>query len=231
MTARRRGLSLALFALLLPACLDLSKDSPVPLFIDDFETGKPTPEFQPWSCDTDGGPGGAAGGQSVSCAISDGGGVGNSAYELRAHFVLEDPPDGGSQPIAEVVTRTTAGKTVDLTGFTTLFFSTFLEDDPPPASPLPTGTELQVGLGCAAIRTAPLAFPAINGALMIIGGKYPDDPFQITLSADTNPLTKTQLQTCLRQVDSVRFTIKPQDNSRNSKGGTGTLHLDNIELE
>lgn len=231
---------MALFALLLPACLDLTKLPPGARFIDDFEDGKLTPEwsrFQTWSCDTDGGPGGADGGQSVSCAIWDGGGVGDSAYELRAHFELKDPLDGGSQPIADVVTRTPQGTTVDLTGFTTLMFSAFVEEDPPPASQLPAGTELQVGIGCAAIKMDPLAYRTLDST-MIIGVKYPDDSnFPTTLSADTtlaNTLTykqKTPLRTCLRQVDSIHFTIKPEDASRNSRGGSGTLHLDNIELE
>jgi hypothetical protein len=258
MTARRSGLSLALFALVLSACLDLTKEPPAPLFIDDFETGRLMPEwsrFEPWSCGTDGGPGGVDGGQSVTCAIGIGGVSSSpslssspsvpSMYELRAHFVLQDPLDGGSQPIADVVTRTPDGSTVDLTVFTTLSFSAFLEDDPLPASPLPTGTELQVGLGCTAIRNHPLAFRIINST---IGVMYPDavnGPFNTLLSEGTTAemvLTypsqaQAQLQTCLRQIDSIHFTIKPEDLPPQGstlgppRGGSGTLHLDNIYLQ
>jgi hypothetical protein len=222
-------------ALAFAACFDLQKVDPGARVIDDFEDGGLVPEWQrlkAWSCDTDGGPNGgqpdADGGQSMSCGVENGGDT--DKYALRADFSLKTPLAGDQQPVAEVVTRTISG-TVDVTGFKRLAFSACLETSPDLSLPLPSGTLFQVELGCSAIKSYPFASQTVPYLSFKV--KYPDQPFQLPLDmfVATKGGSTLQSQTCLGQVDSIHFTIKPELPNGMSTGGIGTLHLDNITLQ
>jgi hypothetical protein len=243
-TERRQGglllvwLALVWFALILPACFDLTKVDPGARIVDDFESGNLSPSwtrFTSWKCGTftgsdqvvgkDGGAdaGGPDPDGSVSCLASEPADTGR--YALRTTFELNDPL-GNNQPVgAAVVTRTTPGVTIDVTGFAQLWFSAYLESAPP-LPELPSGTKFQVELGCSNNRGDPLAFQVV--AMSLLAESWPLLPIQLSL--DAFGLTRTtHNQDCLRQVDSIHFAVIPGLADGASTGGT--LHLDDITLQ
>ena len=248
-----RGLSPALLGLVLSACFDLTKVDPGPRYVDDFDHGNLTPSwtaFGKWQCGTfigdlmaatatraaagsdlrvgqdDGADGGTQSDPdgSVSCQPAQPGV--NDLYALAATFELNEPLDAGQQLGAAVVTRTQPGTTVDVTGFTQLWFSAYF-DSAPALPQVPAGTQLQVELGCSNKKSDPLAFQKVPEAQLGAGG-WP--MFQGYLDLDLFRLTQTaKNRDCLSQVDSIHFTVIPMLTSGTST--TGTLHLDNINLQ
>jgi hypothetical protein len=239
-----RGLSLVSLGLLLSACFDLTKVDPGPRYIDDFDHGNLTPSwaaFGKWQCGTFMGglgsdrrvgqdAGADAGAKrdpdgSVSCQPEQPGDT--DQYALRATFELNEPTGAGQQPGAAIVTRTARGTSVDITGYTQLWFSAHIESAPP-LTPVVAGT-LEVELGCSSDTSDPLAFQSVDLMNMKLDSStWP--AFQFNFALDTFERTKTQNnQDCFQRVDSLHFTIMPVLPSGASTGGA--LHVDNINLQ
>lgn len=241
-------LGLIPIAPVLAACFDLQKVDPGPRVIADFENVENDggtdggtdgglraawSRFGPVKCNTFmgsdqhlGQDAGAAGTEadpdgSVTCTAEHPGDNDNGA--LQAAFELNEPPGSSQQAGAAVVMRATPGITVDVTGFQQLWFSARLESSPP--FQLPPATELDVELGCSNNTGDPLAIQTVG--IKLEAQSWPPIQFQPPL--DGFKSRTSHPQDCLRQVDSIHFTIHP-----NLAGGTstgGTLHLDNITLQ
>ena len=166
-----------LLALALGAgCFSLPKVNPGNRILDDFDedAGINTPTwsaFTGWTCgpfvshsqeEQDGGPGGEFdggrlanpdAGQSVSCGAGPHGeGTAPNNQALVATFDVVAPI--GSDPFGVVVATTTnPGTVVDLTGFTQLLFDAELYSTTVGQAMLPSGTKLEVELGCSPNRT------------------------------------------------------------------------------
>jgi hypothetical protein len=236
--------ALVLLTVILPACLDLQKVDPGGRVIDNFEDGGlPTwNRFAAWQCHTfvrdagqDAAHGGQDGGQPADADGDPGGACqlnpetpgADDLRALRADFQLSDPPDQSRQfPGMEVVARTTSG-TVDFTGFAGFVFHAYLDSAPASQSPLPTGTQFLVQLGCSTVKDNPAASQMV-GIAVAPGASWTTFPLML----DAFLLTATESthnQGCLRLVDSIHFTIHP--GLLDGASTAGTLHLDNISLQ
>jgi hypothetical protein len=226
---------------IVPACFDLQKVDPGPRVVADFDNfandgglRAAWNPFGPVKCGTFmgsdqhlGQDAGEAGTQadpdgSVNCTAEQPGD--NDKFALEAAFQLNEPPGGSQQAGAAVVMRATPGINVDVTGFQQIWFSARFES----ASPfqLPTATELDVELGCSNNSGDPLASQPVDNIKLEVQS-WP--MFQFQLSLDAFKSRTARPQDCLRQVDSIHFTIHPNLASGSSTGGT--LHLDNITLQ
>lgn len=234
-------LGLLPIAPVLAACFDLQKVDPGPRVVADFENSENDGGLKAtWNrfgrvkCGTFLGSDqhlgqdvGAAGTEadpdgSVDCAPEKPG-DNNSSFALEATFELNEPPGSSQQAGAAVVMRATPGTSVDVTGFQQLWFSARLESAPP--FQLPTATQLEVELGCSNNTGDPLAFQPVD--IKLEAQSWPVLQFQLSLDAfksrTAHPLN------CLRQLDSIHFTVHPDLASGASTGGT--LHLDDITLQ
>ena len=222
----RLGLVLA-GALALAGCFDLQKIDPGQRIVDDFAGPSPTwARFQAWVCDsttgdepgTPAGDGGMAMAGPVTCAPESPGD--GDAYALRAEFQLTDPADGIRQhPAAEIVSQTVPGSTVDLNAFTRLDFFAILSGTPT----VPAGTRVFVELGCSSFPLDPIAWDMVTADLT--GGDWM--PVQLPL-AEFQLEMSTHNQSCLAQVDSIRFLVFP--GLGDGESAAGTLQLDTIKL-
>ena len=246
-TARRRRklwpvlwLGLIPTAPVLAACFDLQKVDPGPRVVADFENSKidgglkaAWNRFGAVKCGTFLGSDqhvGQDAGQAGTEADPDGSvtctpespGDNKSSFALEAAFELNEPPGSSQQAGAAVVIRAT-GTSVDVTGFQQLWFSARLESAP--SFQLPTATQLEVELGCSNNTADPLAFQPVD--IKLEAQSWPVLQFQLSLAAFKSRTAHTQ--NCLRQVDSIHFTVQPDLASGTSTGGT--LHLDDITLQ
>jgi hypothetical protein len=242
-------LSLALGA----GCFSLPKVNPGNRILDDFDEGAglgaPTwSAFTRWTCGPfvsrnqgeqdggrDGGPGGEFdagplaspdGGQSVSCGAGPHGeGTAPNNQALVATFDVVAPT--GSDPFGMVVTTTTGpGSVVDLTGFTQLLFDAELYSTTVGQAMLPSGTKLEVELGCSPNRLE----TAIDQSVSITTEALhwpPIPPLALQMFAS---MPASQIQSCLATVQSVSFKVL----LGRAPAGTpiaGTLQLDNIAFK
>lgn len=233
-------LGLIPIAPVLSACFDLQKVDPGPRVVADFENFESDGglkaawnRFGPVKCGTflgtdqhlgqDAGPAGTEADPdgSVSCAPEEPGD--HDKFALEAAFELNEPPGSSQQAGAAVVMRATPGTLVDVTGFQQIWFSARLESAPPLL--LPTATQLEVELGCSNNTGDPLAFQSVD--IKLEAQSWPMLQFQLSLDAFKSRTAHPQ--NCLRQVDSIHFTIHPDLASGTSTGGT--LHLDDITLQ
>ncbi len=113
---------------------------------------------------------------------------------------------------------------VDFTGFKQLTFGARLDSAFPDSSPLPSGTELRVDLGCSRVSS----YPATQVVSLFMIDTSTWTPFRLDLSM-FQVLQASLSQGCLSEVDSIRFLVAPGNTNRTAIDGT--LFLDNISLQ
>lgn len=228
--------------LLVPACFDLPKADVGTRVLDDFggdASLMPTwSAFSLWSCgafatrDQDNGDAGADGGLTSpdagtptnpegGIAVMCGIGIGNTdPHALVATFDLA-APTANVQLGVDVATQTLSG-TVDLTGFKTLQFNAKLFSTQNSTAHVPSGTQLEVELGCSAIGNGS-AVDQFAITLVVEANAW--DPVILALN-DFRPAPSTRgLTACLGAVDSIRFVVRL---GIGTGPVAGTLRLDHM---
>jgi hypothetical protein len=245
-------LATILTALTLPTCFSLPHLDPGNRVLDDFnEDAHLTPTwsaFSPWVCvpfinrrqegsdaGQDGGLGGEFdagqlanpdGGQPVSCSVGPGDGdkpANNQA--LVSTFDIVAP--SGSDPFGvAITTTTTSGSVVDLTGFTQLLIDAELYSTTVGQAMLPSGTKLEVELGCSTNVRDTAIDQSVNITTEAVGWpQIPALPLEMFSSIPASPI-----QTCLATVDSISFKVQLGRATPGTPIG-GTLELDNIAFK
>jgi hypothetical protein len=161
------------------------------------------------------------GGPSVSCGVGPHGeGTPSSNQALVATFDVVAPT--GSDLFGLVVTTTTSpGSTVDLTGFTELLFDAELYSTTVAEAMLPSGTRLEVELGCSTNRMEMTIDQSVTITTEALHWP-PIPPLPLEMFTST--------PTCLAAVHSVSFKVL----LGRAMAGTpiaGTLQLDNIAFK
>jgi len=236
-----------------PGCFSLPKVPPGNRILDDFDENaglqQPTwSAFTGWTCGSfvsaspagrDGGRDGASGGevdagslaspdggQPVSCGV--GPGKGNSPPNNQALVATFDvvAPTGNDLFGVVVTTTTIPGSVVDLTGFTQLLLDAELYSTTVGQAMLPSGTKLEVELGCSPNRMEMAIDQSVSITIEAVGWS-PIPPLELQMFAST---PASQIQTCLSTVHSVSFKVLL---GRAVAGApiAGTLQLDNIAFK
>jgi hypothetical protein len=252
-TALLTPIAVTLLLSLGPGCFSLPKVNPGNRILDDFDedAGINAPTwnaFTGWTCgpfvsrsqekpeggqdgglggDGDGGPPARLdGGQSVSCGTGPHGeGTPPNDQALVATFDVVAPT--GSDLFGVVVTTTTTpGSVVDLTGFTQLLFDAELYSTTMGEDMLPSGTKLEVELGCSPNKMEMTIDQSVSITTEALHWP-PIPPLALQMFAST---PASQIQTCLATVHSVSFKVLL---GRALAGNpiAGTLQLDNIAFK
>jgi hypothetical protein len=247
------AVTLPLARLLGSGCFSLPKVNPGDRILDDFDEDAgllhPTwSAFTGWTCGPfvsrsqgardggeDGGPGdqfdagplaGPDGGQPVSCGVGPGNGTSPSNNQALVATFDVVPPIGSDLFAVVVTTTTNPGTVVDLTGFTQMLFDAELYSTTTGQATLPSGTKLEVELGCSPNRMEMTIDQSVSITIEALHWP-PIPPLALQMFVST---PASQIQTCLATVHSVSFKVLL---SRAVAGSpiAGTLQLDNIAFK
>lgn len=227
------AIAIALVVIAGAGCVEVDKIPPGPLTVDDFEDGDTmpfSPRFGPWRCaiflgasaqeDPDGGTpldGSADAGppsSPVACKAMFEGDRPNSRA-LAAELYIQDPSDGNRDRSGLEVFTSATGRPIDMSGFQRIRFSALIDANPA-TFPVPM---VEVELRCG---EAFLSY----GFTLPVGADWARPPAPL---ADFTSSLAPRNPSCIREVDGIRFTVRP--GLPDGETVQGTFWIDSVYLE